>query len=141
MHRWSRYGMPLLAFALGTLSACQVMDPVIRRTSTPVPDWTSQPREYTTPVSLFDDFSDPTSGWEIGEYSVGGVGYAEGEYFVRVEDEDVFTWGQRFEWFGDVTIEVTARQAGGPESNDTNKNDTNRSDRGRAVFMLVAWRE
>jgi hypothetical protein len=119
MHRWSRYGLPFLAFMTLTLSACQVMDPVIRRTSTPVPDRPPQPRVYTTPVNLFDDFSDPASGWEIGEYSVGSVGYREGEYFVRVEDEDVFTRGQRFEWYGDVTIEVTARQASGPESNDT----------------------
>ncbi len=119
MRRWNRVGIALLAFVLFPASACQIMDPVIRRTTTPVPEWVSSPREYTTPVSLFDDFSDPTSGWEIGDYSVGSVGYAEGEYFVRVEDKDVFTWGQQFEYFGDVTIEVTARQASGPENNNT----------------------
>lgn len=119
MHRCCRFGMPFLVFVLLTASACQVMDPVIRRTSTPISDRTPQPRVYATQANLFDDFSDPASGWEIGEYSVGSVGYMEGEYFVRVEDEDVIAWGQRFEWFGDATVEVTARQASGPESDDT----------------------
>lgn len=118
MRMWIRVGIVFSLYAVFS-SACQVMDPVIRRTSTPIPDWQPAPRVYTTAVKLFDDFSDPTSGWEIGEYSVGSVGYDAGEYFVRCNDEEVFTWGQRFEWFGDVSIEVTARQASGPESSDT----------------------
>ena len=119
MRSRARVGLPLFSIVLFAATACQIMDPVVRRTSTPIPDWESQPREYTTTVRLFDDFSDPESGWEIGEYGVGSVGYDTGEYFVRCDDEGIFTWGKRFEWFGDVNIEVTARQASGPESNNT----------------------
>jgi hypothetical protein len=70
-------------------------------------------------VKLFDDFSDPASGWEIGEYSIGGVGYDTGEYFIRCDNNDGYIWGQRFEWFGDVTIELTTRQASGPDNDNT----------------------
>lgn len=118
MRIWIRVGLVFSFFAV-ILCACQVMDPVIRRTSTPIPDEVPAPRVYRTTAKLFDDFNDPSSGWEIGEYSMGSVGYDAGEYFVRCDDEEVFTWGQRFEWFDDVSIEVTARQTSGPESNDT----------------------
>jgi hypothetical protein len=100
-------------------SACQAMDPVIRRTDTPIPDWQPSARVNITAVKLFEDFSDPASGWEIGEYGSSSVGYESGEYFIRCDEETSYTWGQWFQWFGDVTIEVTARQASGPENNNT----------------------
>ncbi len=114
-----RVGIPLVIFVLFVVSACQIMDPVVRRTATPVPDYEPAPRVYTTAVKLFDDFSDPASGWEIGEYDIGSVGYDMGEYFIRAEEDNGYIWGQRFEWYGDVSIEVTARQASGPDNNDT----------------------
>jgi hypothetical protein len=95
------------------------MDPVIRRTDTPVPDHMPAPRVNTTAVNLFDDFSDPASGWEIGEYGIGSVGYDMGEYFIRAVDDNGYIWGQLFERFGDVSIDVTARQASGTDNNDT----------------------
>ena len=113
-----RVGVLLVIFA-ALISACQIMDPVIRRTATPVPDYVPAPRVNTTAVKWFDDFSDPASGWEIGEYSVGSVGYDMGEYFIRAEEDNGYTWGQRFEWYGDVSIEVIARQASGTDNNDT----------------------
>ena len=115
-HRWVRISLRLLI--LYSLSACG-LSPVIQRTPTPTQEWVPPPDELVSPASFFDDFGDPVSGWEIGEYPIGSVGYSMGEYFVRCEQEDQIMWGQRQEWYGDVTIQVTGRQSIGPDNNNT----------------------
>ena len=70
-------------------------------------------------VLLQDDFSDPGSGWEVGDYSDGSVGYGDGYYFVRAIHEDEIIWGQVFQNFADVVIEVDATQVLAPP-NDNN---------------------
>lgn len=70
-------------------------------------------------VLFFDDFEDPSSGWEIGDYDMGSVGYANGSYFVESIAKDNLMWGLAGKVFEDTDITVEASQITAP-SNDNN---------------------
>jgi hypothetical protein len=66
-----------------------------------------------------DDFSDPGSGWEVGDYPPGGsVKYEDGAYVVTALTSGRM-WGVANRSFGDGMIEVDATQILGP-ANDNN---------------------
>lgn len=70
-------------------------------------------------VTLFvDDFSDANSGWEIGDYGDGSVGYKDGAYFVISLNENMNMWGAAFRDFTDIVIEADAIQIYGPANNN-----------------------
>jgi hypothetical protein len=72
------------------------------------------------PQVLFqDDFSNPKSGWEVGEYDTGKVGYGEGYYYVVSFGGGNTMWGVANRSFTDVAIEVDATQVSGPANNNT----------------------
>ena len=73
----------------------------------------------TEGVLLQDDFSDPNSGWEVGEYEDGSVGYGDGYYFVTATRDDGAMWGVAYQDFTDMVIEVDATQVEAP-ANDNN---------------------
>jgi hypothetical protein len=75
--------------------------------------------ELPSPILFEDDFSDPGSGWEIGDYETGSVGYRDGAYFVTSTVEDEQMWGVANQSFRDLVIDVDATQVSGP-SNDNN---------------------
>jgi len=66
-----------------------------------------------------DDFSDPGSGWEVGDYEGGSVGYGDGYYFVTSTEEGNLMWGLAYRNFSDLVIDVDATQVSAP-SNDNN---------------------
>ena len=55
----------------------------------------AEPAEPPPPedILLQDDFSDSSSGWEIGEYEDGDVGYKDGAYFVTSVNTEILMWG------------------------------------------------
>ncbi len=66
-----------------------------------------------------DDFSDEGSGWEVGEYVGGSVGYKDGQYAVTSVSNASTMWGVANRSFDDVVIEVDTTQiSAGPESNN-----------------------
>jgi flagellar basal body rod protein FlgG len=65
-----------------------------------------------------DDFSDPASGWEVGDYNEGKVGYADGYYYVISSSQNNVMWGVAHRSFGDVDIEVEATQFSAPDNNN-----------------------
>lgn len=70
------------------------------------------------PVLFQDDFSDPGSGWEVGDYPGGSVGYRDGSYVVTSTGGKMM-WGLAYQSFRDVVIEVDATQAyAGPENDN-----------------------
>jgi hypothetical protein len=73
----------------------------------------------TSGVLLEDDFSDTSSGWEVGDYQTGSVGYQSGQYQVQSLGNGDTMWGIAGRDFSDVVIEVTAEQVSGP-ANDNN---------------------
>lgn len=101
-------------------------------TAAPKPDATEAPAGNGNNVAnnpnviVSDDFSDPTTGWEIGDYIGGSVGYENGVYGVssngRSESGQAYLmWGvyQAGGNFSDVRIDVDATQVFAP-ANDNN---------------------
>jgi len=96
----------------------------------PKPETTEAPAGNTSSnnanVIYSDDFSDPTTGWEIGDYVGGSVGYDNGVYSVssngRSSSGDAYLmWGvyQAGGNFSDIRIDVDATQVFAP-ANDNN---------------------
>ncbi|MBN1267843.1 MAG: hypothetical protein JXA25_20295 [Anaerolineales bacterium] len=84
----------------------------------------TETQEQTSPdpqgsVLLVDDFEDSSSGWEIGDYDTGSVGYANGAYFVDATEDDSLMWGLAYKVFENTAITVETRQVSAP-SNDNN---------------------
>jgi len=97
--------------------------PATPRQPTAVPP-TSTPRPINTPapaqtgVLFQDDFGDTGSGWEVGDYEGGSVGYKDGAYFVRGEGGGGVMWGAANRSFENVVIEVDATQILAPANNN-----------------------
>lgn len=86
---------------------------------TPAPIGRDTPPPPPPNVLLEDDFSDPGSGWEEGEYDGGSVGYKNGVYFVTSIGTEYTMWGVANQFFSDTLIEVDATQvSAGPEDNN-----------------------
>ncbi len=71
------------------------------------------------PVLFEDDFNDPGSGWEVGDYADGSMSYRDGGYYVSSTQEGTYIWGVANQSFTDTVIDVDARQLSAP-SNDNN---------------------
>lgn len=67
-------------------------------------------------IILTDDFSSSSSGWEVGEYDIGDVGYENGYYFVTSNSNQPM-WGASMRNYQDVVIEVDVSQYSGPDNN------------------------
>lgn len=65
-----------------------------------------------------DDFNSPNSGWEVGDYDDGSVGYGDGYYFVISRQQGKAMWGLGYQDFTDLVIEVDATQVSGPANNN-----------------------
>jgi len=70
-------------------------------------------------VLLEDDFSSTSSGWEVGDYETGTVGYKSGAYSVVAFGDGDTMWGIAGRSFDDTVVEVSAEQVSAP-SNDNN---------------------
>jgi hypothetical protein len=70
-------------------------------------------------VLLQDDFGDPSTGWEVGSYDTGTVGYEAGKYRVDSFGDGDTMWGIANRDFDDTVIEVSAEQVSAPP-NDNN---------------------
>jgi len=68
------------------------------------PDYASLPD-----VLLFDDFEQPSSGWNTESDSQSAVGYFGGGYFIDLFVPDVSTWSLLGGNYGDIVIEVDTR--------------------------------
>lgn len=66
-----------------------------------------------------DDFSSANTGWEVGDYDTGAVGYGDGYYFVTSENSGDIMWGLAGKNLNDLVIEIDATQVQGP-GNDNN---------------------
>lgn len=66
-----------------------------------------------------DDFSNTSSGWEIGQYDTGEIGYKDNTYFVTSTVQNKAMWGASKDSYQDVMVEVDSTQISAPE-NDNN---------------------
>ena len=88
-------------------------------TQPPAESPTLPPAGQTGNTLMQDDFSDPASGWEVGSYQEGSVGYKDSSYFVISSTNGSMMWGIANRSFDNVVIDVDATQISAP-SNDNN---------------------
>ncbi len=65
-----------------------------------------------------DDFSDPSSGWARVQEAEHSMGYEDGSYRLFVNGANLSAWARAQKDFADVSIETTAKKAGGPDDNN-----------------------
>lgn len=106
---------------------------------TPPPISTPEGGGKKSGVLFQDDFSNPKSGWEVGEYDAGKVGYGDGYYYVISYGDGNTMWGVANRSFSDVVIEVDATQVSGPDNNDYGVIcRTADSESGLGYYMLIS---
>jgi DNA-binding beta-propeller fold protein YncE len=70
---------------------------------------------------LSDDFSDPTSGWQVWSDADAEVRYEDSEYHVLVSGQNLVAWGAYGRAYGDFDVSVKARAQEGLQcGNDNN---------------------
>jgi len=80
---------------------------------------TDPPASGYGPVLYQDSFEDPDSGWEVGDYDGGSVGYRDGRYSVIAAGEFDWMWGVAYQFFTDLVVEVDATQVlAGPDNDN-----------------------
>lgn len=95
----------------------------------------------TSEILFQDDFSNPNSGWEVGDYDSGKVGYGGGYYYVVSNGNGDTMWGVANRRFTDVAIEVDATQVSGPGNNNTDYGvicRTGDPDSGTGYYLLIS---
>jgi hypothetical protein len=93
----------------------------------------------TGELLLEDNFSDPASGWEVGEYEGGTVGYLSNIYQVESFGDGNVMWGVAGEVFDDVVIEVTATQFSAPDNDNNDYGVACRiQDEGAGYYLLIS---
>jgi len=81
---------------------------IIEATSTPTV--TPSPTQ-TTPPDYEDDFSDPNSGWPVGDTATYGYGYLNGEYQILLKEGNWLAWVTPGMTLSDGQVEVDVRSA------------------------------
>jgi hypothetical protein len=75
--------------------------------------------QLTPKILFFDDFSDPTSGWDQVDETDYTTNYYDGAYRIKIDTEMSDSWANPgVREFTDVIVEVTATKNSGPEDND-----------------------
>lgn len=98
---------------VGDLMTQIALTPLATPTITPTPRFTPTSSEI---VLFEDDFEDENSGWEIGDYQGGTVGYQEGLYRVTSVGNGTLMWGVASQNLTDTVVEVDTTQVTGPAS-------------------------
>ena len=93
----------------------------------------------TGELLLEDDFSNPSSGWEVGEYAGGTVGYLANMYQVESFGDGNVMWGVAGKVFDDVIIEVNATQFSAPDNDNNDYGVACRiQDEGPGYYLLIS---
>ena len=69
-------------------------------------------------VRVSDDFSNENTGWEIGSYEGGDVGYYKGKYRITSVGDSITMWGAAGKSLEDMVIDVDTEQISAPENNN-----------------------
>jgi len=120
----------IISLILTTLACtCNLLPSLTGPKASPVP----------SNVIFQDDFSDPDSGWEVGRYDDGSVGYKSGVYSVTSLSNGNTMWGVANRTFDNIVIEVDATQvAAGPESDNDYGVICREQGNGNGYYLLLS---
>ncbi len=129
----------LLCLALAAGAALVGIYLWTNNTTTPIPQATDTPVPETSNVIFQDNFDNPASGWEVGEYDTGDVGYKDGVYFVTSTDNSNVMWGVANRTFDDLVIEVDTTQiSAGPENDNAYGVACREQDGGDGYYLRIS---
>lgn len=112
------FGLSILLMLTALACSCDL--PFLSGIETPPPlgGETPPPPPPQAEALFRDDFGDSGSGWEVGDYDDGSVGYKAGVYFVTSTGEGSTMWGVANQSFSDIVIEVETTQVSAPSNNN-----------------------
>jgi hypothetical protein len=97
------------------------------------------PQPPQSDVIFQDDFGNSSSGWEVGDYEGGSVGYQGGAYAVVSGKTNSTMWGVANRSFDNVAIEVDATQvSAGPTNNNDYGVVCREQGDGNGYYLLVS---
>ncbi len=96
-------------FLVLTTLACTSLDALLPKTDV---DESPETLKFT------DNFSNESSGWEVGTFDGGEIGYSKGKYFVSSTGSGSTMWGAAGRSFEDVIIDADAEQISAPANNN-----------------------
>ncbi len=125
--------MVALGFLVAGSLSCSLFNNVISSTSL------GGGSSSSAQVLYQDNFDDQGSGWEIGSYDHGQVGYQAGKYVVTSDGDGATMWGIGDQSFSDVDIEVEAAQVLAPGNNNNDYGVMCRAqDNGDGYYLLIS---
>ncbi len=100
---------------LGLIACCVGLVVLGQNAATPTPRPPTVAPTATPPAFLlYDNFSDPTSGWEISSDEIANINYVNGEYVFDVFQTGWIVWGNPPKnTYTNASLEVKARHAAG----------------------------
>ncbi len=69
-------------------------------------------------ILVVDDFSDPSSGWNVSSDDVSTNEYAEGGYSITLNKAKYYTWASFYRTFSDVTVDVDTQRISGTDQDE-----------------------
>jgi len=125
------WGLYSYTDALAFLKPTATLTPTPVPTHTPVPPTPTAtlpptPTNIPTPTEVplltplpafFDDFSDPSSGWDRVNQTDVITEYQDNYYRIRVNDTNLNAWANPGLYYTDVIVEVDTYKVGGPTDN------------------------
>ena len=113
----------LLGVVLSTTMACSLFDQLLPSNisnagSSGSAGQTGSGGSAGSNVLFSDSFGDSGSGWEVGQYDNGSVGYQGGTYAVVSDGNGATMWGAANQTFTDVDIQVDATEVKAPANSN-----------------------
>ncbi len=96
-----------------------------------------EPSGTTSAMLFHDNFDDANSGWDVYNNDNGSVGYDNGEYVIKVKPDTFWLWGNPYQAFDDVSVEVDAALALGAEDSDMGVICRYQSDNKNLMFAVI----
>ncbi len=122
-----------LGFLVAGSLSCSLFDNVIKSSSL------GGGSSSSSQIIYQDNFDDQSSGWEIGSYDHGEVGYQGGKYIVTSDGDGATMWGIGNQSFGDADIQVETSQVQAPGNNNNDYGIMCRAqDNGDGYYLLIS---
>jgi len=135
-----KHWMVFLAVVTLSSLSCNLFNNVIQSTSLGGGGGSSSGGSASSGSIIYqDNFDDQGSGWEVGSYDNGDVGYQGGAYAVTSDGDGATMWGVANQSFSDVDIEVDTAQIQAPGNNNNDYGVVCRTqDNGDGYYLLIS---
>jgi serine/threonine protein kinase len=116
-----------------------ITEPTLQVLTTLTPRIIAASAEPQSRLLMKDDFENQLSGWEVGNFTNGAVGYRNGVYLIEATEKSITIWGAANRSFSDLILEVEGTQITAPLDNDNDYGVGCRVQKnGDGYFLLIS---